>query len=598
MKLFTKYGTRSNEIRRAKREFFTRLALVGFVFFFFAIMILITRLSPRLSEEERRNLPQASNQGDPLTNPVLVRMRGEVAELENKYLHARRMGQGSMDDLAILEQAIEIQNQIIRHRGSTIPPQQDLDKLDTLQTHYDQQMGEFLRAQSDRLEEEAIQAWELNQLAEAIEKLTAATNLQRQINNEHGRSDYRSATRLRQLEGRLLGWTTRPIAQRIDMMKDQATIAARAGSFAEALEKIAQAIEQQNELNRNYRDSRYASVFRLRELEDIQRHIRLTRDLTEVRGRFSRAQAALENETPAAAIAIAEEAELMLLRIAEAFPRDRDQFAELESDLHIFKDTAGATEIAAQIIALEGLITDSLRRQSAEGLRNTLSDWRRLALDMQRRFPRSEQLAQVNFAKIEYLHGIRENIPAIMDAVYRNLEPIPGQTDEFLFIQEVSQSLYQMIMGSNPSQNQNPQLPVESVTWIEASQFTQRLSWVLAWPVQLPQRHHYQQALGMVPRDLSPDTVWSMENTDRITRPTGTSEPNNFGFHDLLGNVAEWLGTPTSGTPQRVVAFGGSVRDSRTRLSAVPEEARGPGERNRFVGFRFIVIKSANAQQS
>jgi formylglycine-generating enzyme required for sulfatase activity len=86
--------------------------------------------------------------------------------------------------------------------------------------------------------------------------------------------------------------------------------------------------------------------------------------------------------------------------------------------------------------------------------------------------------------------------------------------------------------------------------------------------------------------------AWSTANSNRTTQPVQSLDPNDFGFHDLLGNVAEWLASSSDGIPDRVVAIGGSVRDSSSRLASIPEEARQPTERNRFVGFRFIVRSS------
>jgi hypothetical protein len=57
----------------------------------------------------------------------------------------------------------------------------------------------------------------------------------------------------------------------------------------------------------------------------------------------------------------------------------------------------------------------------------------------------------------------------------------------------------------------------------------------------------------------------------------------------LLGNVAEWIGSDSENLPTYVTAIGGSARDSAARLSTVPEDSRSPIERNRFIGFRFVV---------
>jgi hypothetical protein len=592
MRLFTKYGSRPNEIRRAKREFYSKFALIGFVLLFFSVMILITRLSPRLGEEAQSNIPQDINTGDPLSNPVLIRLREEARAMEQQFIAAREESGLSIDNLDLLEQAIDLQKQVIRYRGAEMAPLQDIEKLESMQSLYDEHMGEFLRAQSDRLELEANQDWDLGRADSALEKLTSAANLQRQINDDYPRSSARNTSRMHLLETRLLTWTTRPFAQEIDQLKEQASILIRTEQFAEALQRVDEAIRLQQQLNNEYRESRYASIFRVRELENLRKDIGLTRDLAAVREAFAKAGDLLEAEDNASALDSLEAAEALLIRVAATYPNERQRYQSLESEIMNFKDTAAGAEAAVKLAQIAAQVDAALRNKELSALRNMISDWQRLANDFLRLYPRSEQAEQINMDRIRYLHELRDHLPSIMDAVHSGLLSVPGHPDVLLFETEVSQALYQRVTGDNPSQNSGAQLPVDSVTWEEARLFCQRLSWLLARPVSLPQRQLLVDAVGIASRDQADDRFWSFENTNRETQPVGSSSANAFGFHDLLGNVAEWMAASGTATPERVVAFGGSVRDSRTRLITMPEEPRSTRERNRFIGFRFVVDTS------
>jgi formylglycine-generating enzyme required for sulfatase activity len=176
-----------------------------------------------------------------------------------------------------------------------------------------------------------------------------------------------------------------------------------------------------------------------------------------------------------------------------------------------------------------------------------------------------------------------------MDMIYENLLPVPGNPGIHLYRTEVPQVLYGKIMDNNPSVAVLPTNPVESLTWEEAVEFTRKAGWILARTVSLPDRGTFIAALGNTETAVLADRSWSSETSDRQIHEVGTSEANEVGMSDLLGNVSEWM-ADDGPTPDKVIAFGGAARDSRFTLAAVPEESREPFERNRFIGFRFIVL--------
>jgi formylglycine-generating enzyme required for sulfatase activity len=141
---------------------------------------------------------------------------------------------------------------------------------------------------------------------------------------------------------------------------------------------------------------------------------------------------------------------------------------------------------------------------------------------------------------------------------------------------EVTQAEYKAVMGANPSQFvDDPQAPVEKVSWREARDYCEKLtrrqgaagSLPAGFAFRLPTEAEWEYACraGTTSRFSHGDDpegrqleefAWFTSNADSTTHPVGTRKPNPWGLHDLHGNVMEWcLDAATSSLP------GGQVRD-------------------------------------
>ena len=186
---------------------------------------------------------------------------------------------------------------------------------------------------------------------------------------------------------------------------------------------------------------------------------------------------------------------------------------------------------------------------------------------------------------------------------------------------EITQAQYAALMSNNPSWNQSPSLPVDSVTWEEANLFCRRLTAHEAEAGRMPRGHAYRlpteaewenaaRSSGTIwdgfpfhtPQESAPKYAWFSPNSSFHSHPVGEKQANPWGLHDLAGNVAEWCldwygaypfnaavdpKGPVSGL-YRVVR-GGSFIDGQTALRVAARNGGLPSQPSRFIGFRVVL---------
>jgi formylglycine-generating enzyme required for sulfatase activity len=125
----------------------------------------------------------------------------------------------------------------------------------------------------------------------------------------------------------------------------------------------------------------------------------------------------------------------------------------------------------------------------------------------------------------------------------------------YMGVYEVKQSEYEKVMGNNPSSyKDNPNNPVEQVTWDEAVEFCDRLSqrpaekqvgrkyrlpteaeWEYACRAGTSTAFHYGNALYSRQANFSGE-----QPPIGRTVSVGKYQPNAWGLFDMHGNVWEW----------------------------------------------------------
>lgn len=590
MKLFTKYGTRSNEIRRAKREFYFRVATVLGVALFFAMMVLLGRLSPHLdnSQDSEDSSPEVSRDGK-ATEAEVSRLRAAVDEKIQEFEAATENGDMDPEDLDLLEEAISQQRDVISNRTSSIASKDEIDKLEDLISRRDEHMGTLLLGQSEILEEEAKQAYNEGNVENAIRKLERARNLQKEINASYSHSSSRNPSRLHQLNLSLSEWKIKPIAQKAESLREEAWEAHEEQDWETARQKMEQALEIQKNLYEEHRGSRFASYSKLRNFEQDWDDIRAAEDRNLVKQFIAEAEVLLEKEEAPDALSKIEKARALHQRLVSRFPNIR--FAEDENSEHLdqMRDSAASFKLNQAISSLTDKVYEAFRMRNYEDVENLISDLYRKSTQLNRQYPQSRYLDEDRVATVEFLFEKRSMIQVLHALIYGRLQEIPDRTELSMMETEIPQNIFQQITGNNPSNNQGPRLPVESITWEEARAFCRNLSLLLGFRVRLPTKSEFLKCLGQPDRNRIQAQSWNSQNTERSTQPVATSSKNPHGFFDLLGNVAEWIQPPAGQNREEALAIGGSVRDNPLLLVNVPEDFRNKDERNRFIGFRVVV---------
>lgn len=169
----------------------------------------------------------------------------------------------------------------------------------------------------------------------------------------------------------------------------------------------------------------------------------------------------------------------------------------------------------------------------------------------------------------------------------------------------VTQRMYLDVVGVNPSDCMNFDAPVESVTWFDAIEFCDKLSFLTGMRCRLPTETEWEYFcragtdteyfFGSDERHAR-DFAWYDMNSMDMIKPVRKKLPNNWGLYDVIGNVWEWCAdnyrssyfSGETETKKKVIR-GGAIDMDVFRLRSAYRSSEFPELPLRKIGFRIVI---------
>ncbi len=182
----------------------------------------------------------------------------------------------------------------------------------------------------------------------------------------------------------------------------------------------------------------------------------------------------------------------------------------------------------------------------------------------------------------------------------------------YIGMYEVTQELWEAVMGSNPSYFKGAQKPVESVSWNDCQEFVAELNRLTGMTFRLPTEAEWEYAARGGNKSSHykysgsgniGDVAWYWDNSGKKPHAVGTKSPNELGIYDMSGNVYEWCSDrygdysagaqtnpqgPSSGFDRvfRGGSWGGKARACRVSN----RDYNGPSSSSSIAGLRLVLV--------
>ncbi len=123
--------------------------------------------------------------------------------------------------------------------------------------------------------------------------------------------------------------------------------------------------------------------------------------------------------------------------------------------------------------------------------------------------------------------------------------------DFFLAETEMTQEIFEMVMGFNPSVNKGEGKPVDFVGWGDVTKFINHFNMITGEYYRLPSEAEWEYAARGGGKDMQwagtndefgvDDYGWHRDNSGDTSHPVKSKKPNSLGLYGMSGNLWEWV---------------------------------------------------------
>lgn len=230
----------------------------------------------------------------------------------------------------------------------------------------------------------------------------------------------------------------------------------------------------------------------------------------------------------------------------------------------------------------------------------------------------AQQVRKVPYSRTFYVNGVTFKMRYVEGGTF-TMGSLPGDTladadevrhsvtlsDYYIGETEVTQALWEVVMGKNRSKQKGGDMPVEYVTYEQCKAFVARLSEMTGRQFRLPTEAEWEYAakggrkskgyLYAGSNDPA-EVAYTIEHDfDDHHKPVAQKKPNELGLYDMSGNVWEfcedWYRKTPAGKPSSSFhVIRGGAYDCFSRYSRVTNRFMYDQRRRRMeVGFRLAL---------